>query len=143
MQRTSIETYKQITQEGLLTGLRSAVYQTLYNNGPLTQGELWKKYFFHRQRHDICPRFAELEARGVIACVDERPCKVTGRVARVYQTTNQLPQEPPKKPTNKQKIQRLEFELLEMTEQAEELQHLLNLMNKEVQRLRVKCTCGG
>lgn len=97
MRETSIEVYRQVEAEGLLTGLRSEVYKTLFHYGPLTQGECWKRYFGHRQRHDIAPRFAELEKRGVIKIVDKRPCGVTGRVVYAWDVTKDLPSAEEKK----------------------------------------------
>jgi hypothetical protein len=98
MRKTSLQTYRQIESEGLLSALRFEVYSAIYRaEEPITQGECWATYFPHRQRHDVAPRFAELEARGVIASVGERVCRVTGRRCMVWATTNNLPKEPPKK----------------------------------------------
>ncbi len=91
IQQTSIEAYHQIKEKGLLSKLRFEVYETLFFHGSMTQGECWKNHFPNRQRHDVCPRFAELERRGVIRCVGERPCAVTGRNAMVWELTNRLP----------------------------------------------------
>jgi hypothetical protein len=102
---TSIEAYKKIQAEGLLSKLRFQVYDVLFNRGPLTQGETWKEHFGSSQRHTICPRFAELESLGVVQCVGERPCRVTGRVTRLYDVTDQLPSDFKPKITNAQRVQ--------------------------------------
>jgi hypothetical protein len=102
MRNTSIEVYKQIKESGLLSKLRFEVYEKIFKYGPITQGEMWNEHFPKRQRHDVGPRFAELEARGVIECVGERPCNVTGRLAMIWDVTSKLPTEPKKEKTKLQ-----------------------------------------
>lgn len=97
--RTSVETYRKVTESGLLSRLRTLVYKVIYEHGPITQGECWKLFFEGRgvlAQNSVTPRFAELEARGVIANVGSRPCKTTGHESFVYVTTDDLPVEPKK-----------------------------------------------
>lgn len=93
---TSAAVYKQIEEEGLLSRLRFEVYSAIFKHGPITQGECWKDHFSHQQRHTVAPRFAELEARGVIKTVGQRPCGVTGRMTLAWDVTTNLPKEPKK-----------------------------------------------
>ena len=44
MRHTSLEAYNTLHTKGFLTGLQAKVYDVLYNNGPLTQGEAWNEY---------------------------------------------------------------------------------------------------
>jgi hypothetical protein len=91
MRNTSLTAYYSIRDSGLVSKLRFAVYHTLFNYGPLTQGELWKKYFPYSQRHSIAPRFAELEAQGIIEPIGERACEVTGKRCIVWDVNKSLP----------------------------------------------------
>ena len=87
---TSIDTYNKIKKEGLLSRLRFDVYACLYLNGPMTQGECWRA-MNGTPRPSVTPRFAELDERGVIECIGERECRVTGRMALLWSTTDRLP----------------------------------------------------
>ena len=97
MRHTSVEAYRQIQEEGLLSQLQWEVYDALYKSGPLTQGELWSDFFHDTQRHNIAPRCAELEKLGVIRTVGKRPCRVTGRVCLIWDVTDGLPTQPERK----------------------------------------------
>jgi len=106
--KTSIEAYNKIKADGLLSALQFSIYSKLYDGGPMTQGELWHKYFQYFQRHSVAPRFAELKERGVIEGVGERPCRLTGVNAIVWDVTDQLPHDPaPKTNTTKALIESL------------------------------------
>ena len=107
---TSIEAYRKIKEEGLLSKLRFSVYECLYQHGPMTQGEVWSRYFHHRQRHDIGPRFAELLKRGVIKNVAYRPCTLTGNVSMVWDVTSNLPSEPIKTISKREQEKREAYE---------------------------------
>lgn len=89
--QTSIAVYRQVEEEGLLSSLRLEVYRVICFFGPITQGEAWREHFSDRQRHDIGPRFAELEKRGAIHCAGERVCRLTGREVMAWESTCQLP----------------------------------------------------
>jgi len=91
VRNTSIEAYNQIKENNLLSKLRFEVYHALFHHGPLTQGELWSRYFPDKQRHSICPRFKELLDRDVIECVGERPCGYTGVQSMVWDVNAKLP----------------------------------------------------
>ncbi len=104
VRRTSIETFRRIEAEGLLSQLRFEVYKVVVERGPMTEGECWAWHFEgKRQRCSITPRFSELEERGVIAVVGERKCGFTGNLAQVWESTDNLPIIPNKKPTPAEK----------------------------------------
>jgi len=88
---TSIDAYRKIEAEGLLSKLKWDVYSCLFKHGPMTQGETWKKHFPKSQRHNICPRFAELERYGVIKSVGTKPCPVSGVEVMLWDVTSKLP----------------------------------------------------
>jgi len=96
---TSIDAYNKIKADGLLSALQMSIYAKLFESGPMTQGEIWLKYFQHMQRHSVAPRFAELKAMGVLTEVGEKPCPVSGINAILWDVTDQLPHEPVAKPT--------------------------------------------
>ena len=91
IRRTSADAYREIEEKGLLTHLRLAVYQALYEHGPLTQGEFWSVHFSGYQRHSICPRIAELEKMGCVESVGERECRYSGVVSMLWDVTDSLP----------------------------------------------------
>lgn len=88
---TSLKVYEEIKTEGLLGRLQFEVLMTIVENGPITQGHCWKEYFPQHQRHNICPRFAELKKKGCIIEFDQRPCPVTGRLAYSWIATGNKP----------------------------------------------------
>jgi|SRR5579864_4225274 len=94
---TSLAAYNTLKTNGFLTGLQSKVYDVLFNNGPLTQGETWDEHLPENQRHSIAPRFAELERMGVIRTVGERPCRLTGVAALEWDVTDHVPESKPVK----------------------------------------------
>ncbi len=96
--RTSIETFRRIEAEGLLSKLRFDVYRAIYTLGPSTINEVYNAAFkaTHQDR-SISPRFSELEARGAIVSTKVRKCRITGNEAHEWVTTDDLPHPPPKK----------------------------------------------
>lgn len=97
MRHTSHEAYTTLKTNGFLTGLQAKVYEILYNYGPLTQGEVWNEHLPEYQRHSIAPRFAELEKMGVVATVDERPCRYSGVKGLEWDVTDRVPESKPVK----------------------------------------------
>jgi len=67
IRQTSIDVYRKIEAEGLLSKVDFAVYRVLFNLGPLTQGEVWNEALKHvYMRHTVGPAFARLKNRGCI-----------------------------------------------------------------------------
>lgn len=105
IRETSIEAYITIKEKGLLSQLRFEVYETLHNNGPMTAGEVWSRFFKDvRQRSSISARMSELEARGVLEQYEVRPCEYTGNLSIAWAVTDKLPHSPKKKPTKDELI---------------------------------------
>lgn len=115
VRRTSISTYHQIKNEGLLSRLRLIVYQDVFEHGPCTMMDtnlrLNKGTY---SNGSFTSRFSELRRLGVIVEVGTTKCKHTGRTAIIWDVTESLPKKLEKKETNKQKIKRLEMELFEL-----------------------------
>src|SRR5579864_9429721 len=92
---TSVAAYNTLKSNGFLTGLQSKVYDALFNNGPLTQGETWSEFLPEYQRHSIDPRFAELRKMGVIRTVGDRPCRFSGVKSLEWDVTDHVPESKP------------------------------------------------
>ena len=99
IRQTSIEAYRQIEAEGLLTSLRFECYKILYKHGPATACELithTKETEPHRSYSyldSIAKRLSELREQGVARELGKRHCKITGRVAIEWDVTDALPVE--------------------------------------------------
>lgn len=90
--RTSYAAYMKIEANGLLSKARLAVYQELFQRGPMTAGELAES--INMVRNNCATRLAELRDRGVVAEVGERECTVTHKNVIVWDVTDKLPVEP-------------------------------------------------
>lgn len=90
---TSIQTYREITENGLLSKRRFDVYDVLFHHGPLTQTEVHAIVAKNTKIsiRSITPRFSELERMGVIREVDRKICSVTGRQCIRWDVTSKLP----------------------------------------------------
>lgn len=95
IRRTSIETYRRIEAEGLLTQMRWRVYRALYHHGPLTRAEIVKhlEYPGMERQPDIYNRLSDLRVRKAAWVVGTRTCTVTGNRCQLWDVTDQLPNE--------------------------------------------------
>lgn len=97
VRRTSIETYRQIEAEGLLSKMRFEAYELLFNYGPLTANQLMQQAKLlnpaksHQSLESIGRRLSELRDVGVIYEVKEINCPVTGRPVILWDVTEKLP----------------------------------------------------
>lgn len=99
IRQTSVDTYKQIRDSGLLNGLRFEVYDYLFFHGPATQMETCRGINnSHRQDRSYMPRFAELEKMGVIEAIGTSICDITHREVMTWNVTGNLPIKLEKKP---------------------------------------------
>jgi hypothetical protein len=103
VRQTSMDAYKSIKDNGLLSERRWQVYDVVFKHGPMTSGEA----FGHlnagvplRNLTQSRARFTELRECGVFAEVGERDCKVTGHNAIVWDVTDRLPLKRRAKKTN-------------------------------------------
>ena len=96
VRQTSISTFKEIEENGLLSKKQLRVYEILYLEGPMTGGELAQSYNkthgdASRYSESIRNRLTELFERGVAAHVDTRKCNVSGRRSIVWDVTKNIP----------------------------------------------------
>lgn len=104
MQSTSVAAYAAAENSGLLGKLQLQVLKIVTEHGPITQGEAWSEHAPDRQRHDVCPRFAELVKKGVITHVGTRKCRYTGVEGNLYIATGAVPKKLEKMKTKKQRL---------------------------------------
>jgi Fe2+ or Zn2+ uptake regulation protein len=95
-QRTSIETYTEIKNSGLLSEKRWRVYDIFYQmNRPLTGAEvsqIYKSNYPSSQHSEtIRNRITELKDMGLLAEFEVVDCTFTGRKVFSFITTNNLP----------------------------------------------------
>lgn len=90
---TSLEVFKRIKDNGLLSQRRLEVYAGLFEYGPCTANELFKKMRGVSQvsQANIQPRLNELVSSGVAKEVETRDCSITGNRVIVYDVTSGLP----------------------------------------------------
>jgi len=92
IRRTSQEAYEEIKRTGRLGAMQFQVYEFLFRKGPSTAGEVNAGLAFQGQvSASFHKRLSELERMGVVDREDVRPCRVTGRNAITWKTTNRLP----------------------------------------------------
>lgn len=96
---TSIEAYRTIKENGLLSRRRWEVYSLLYELGPTTAGELFtagvsKKIWKDTVKSTICSRLAEL--RDDYGCAKEtgarRKCNSSGMNVIIWDVTSKVPE---------------------------------------------------
>tara|TARA_R100001463_G_scaffold14501_3_gene38089 strand:- start:7816 stop:8238 length:423 start_codon:yes stop_codon:yes gene_type:complete len=90
--QTSIDCYKQIKEEGLLSKMRLKVYEAILNNAPCTSGEAFATMTTkENQISQSRARFTELRELGVIYEVQNRKCTITGMNVIEWDLTDKLP----------------------------------------------------
>lgn len=123
MRTTSIDAYKAIESEGLLTKERWLVYQHLFHKGPKTAHEIDSDM----NSPDAHKRLSELRDQGAISEVFQGSCPITGRRAIFWDVTDKVP-EPYVRPLSK--AQRLEREVKQLRQENAELRARLNFRKK-------------
>ena len=93
--QTSIDCYRQIKSEGLLSKRRLQVFEILLENGCLTGTEISilfkQKHFSSNHSEGIRNRITELFDRGVVYEKGIVECKSTGRKVIQWDLTDKLP----------------------------------------------------
>jgi len=105
IRKTSIEAYKRIKDEGLLSQRRWQVYDLLYKHGPMTGSQLAIE--FKTKYGSLAPnagnmvtRLGELRDAGAAEELGTRICPITSHRAIIWDVTGKLP----KKTTKPTKI---------------------------------------
>jgi Fe2+ or Zn2+ uptake regulation protein len=142
-QRTSIETYYEIKNSGLLSEKRWKVYDIFYQmNRPLTGAEvsqIYKANYPSSQHSEtIRNRITELKEMGLLAEFEIVDCTFTGRKVYTFITTNNLPEKLEKKETLNQKLDKIleEIKLLGISLSDEEAKEQLRSIYKKVYNLK-------
>lgn len=96
---TSIEVFHRIRAEGLLSERRLEVYSALFEYGPCSANELFRKMrgSVRVSQANIQPRLNELVAMGCAVELQTRPCRVTGNRVIEYDVTSKMPKKLEKK----------------------------------------------
>jgi hypothetical protein len=100
IQQTSIETYQQIRDEGLLSKMRFKIYQAIYSLEPCTASEVFS---FLGAKTNQSGRFTELRELNVIKENGTKVCDITGRKAIQWTVTGNTPKGKITKLNNKPK----------------------------------------
>lgn len=137
--RTSVLAYQQIKELGLLSKRRFEAYRELFTHGPATASELIRKVI--RSGGESPPiikslhkRLSDLVRLGVAYEVQERKCKVTGRVVIEFDVTEKLPTKPEKRLSKLEaahvRIKELEAEVTRLKDYISEM----SIVNSEAKR---------
>ena len=90
IRQTSIDVYRQIKAEGLLSKRRLEVFKAIVCTAPCTSAEALQS--IHTGSHGIGSRFSELRELGVIKEIGVRKCTVTNRNVIEWDLTDNLPE---------------------------------------------------
>lgn len=97
IRQTSLEAYRQIEADGLLSKMRFETYKLLYSFGPMTANELMKKAQElnprkgHQAIESIGRRLSELRDSGVARELGTIICPITKRSVLLWDVTDGLP----------------------------------------------------
>lgn len=91
IRKTSLESYKTIKENGLLSQRRFETYELLFKHGPATAMELRKYFPKNSVDSQIRARLNELREHGVAYERRERVCNVTGMNVIEWEVTDRLP----------------------------------------------------
>lgn len=89
--KTSVDVYRRIEAEGLLTGLRWKVYSALFISGPMTISEVEQYLGFSIGSRSLSPRFAEMVKMDAIYDAGIRDCRVKGNTVHQWDVTDRMP----------------------------------------------------
>lgn len=124
--KTSKEAFEAIKASGLLAKRKLQVYEILFDFGPLTAGEVFRRgidegIWNNTVKGGICARLTDLRDANCVEETGERICSVSGRNTILWDVNGKTPIKPPPKVSNAEKIKRLEraveFLLQHVTEQ--------------------------
>ena len=87
---TSLQALHAIRESGTLGQRQIQAYEVLHHHGPLTGNELSSKAGLP----GLWKRLSELETKGMIKVVGERPCTVTGRNCVIWDVVSRSESQP-------------------------------------------------
>lgn len=94
MRQTSIDTYNEIKNSGLLSKRRMEVYDVLFHHGPMTANDLVRHNKLHHPYANQTgwnARFSELERMKAIKEVGLKKDDVSGNECIVWDVTDEIP----------------------------------------------------
>lgn len=104
---TSIQTYNEINNNGLLSNRRLEVYKVIYNYGPLTSAEAYNIMNKDKPKSTLISqsraRFTELRDMKCLKELGTKTCDITGKKAILWDVTSSLPIGRPTVKTKNQK----------------------------------------
>lgn len=109
VRQTSVDVYRSMRDEGLLTESRLKIYGFLFEHGPCTANELFQKTkgFNTITQANFHARLGELRDCGVVDELGTKKCTVTGNTVIVWDCNNKLPVKINKRETNADRVRRL------------------------------------
>lgn len=133
VRQTSKEAYASLKESGVLGERTWQVYEALFNHGPMTQTECWKRFEpFGIGLQSITPRFAWLHRKGLVQyLLDDfglplkRPCKFSGMKCMVWDVTDRSTPMDVKQPSSRlaratERIRLLEKQVEAVTAERDE-----------------------
>lgn len=90
IRETSIEAYKKIKENGLLSKINFLVYDCIAKHGPMTIKEVTEK-LTDIPATSISPCFAKLENQGVLKTNGKRKCTITNMSSLEWDLTDNVP----------------------------------------------------
>lgn len=93
---TSKEAYAEVMSSGYVGRKQKEVYASLYENGPVTGGELHYRMSLSRNpsHSNIVTRLGELRDIGIVREFPKRTCSKSGYQAYVWDVTSKHPKKP-------------------------------------------------
>lgn len=114
IRETSLDAYAAIKASGLLSKRHWQVYETLFNNGPLTGREVFNKIDSEGFTTHTAARLTELRNMGCIKEVGTKVCSITGMRVIEWAVTDELPKKFEKKKTKDDIIKELQEEIKQL-----------------------------
>ena len=134
IRETSLKTFNEIRNNGMLTESRLRIYRAIVYNPKVTSSEV---FHFLGLKTNQSGRFTELHELGLIKIHETRLCKVTNRKVISWISTNELPKKKPKKQTKKErtaeaieKIHSFMSSIYMNSEQVKEYDDIIKLIKK-------------
>ena len=124
--QTSIEAYRTIQDEGLLTKSRLVIYKNLFVRGPCTASQLHQSLGW-RVKGSISARLTELVQMGVVTEVTEAKCPISNQTVIFFDVTDKLPvkMKKDKTLTLRQAKQRMDRALLLLEEKTDDFSKMI------------------
>ena len=95
--QTSIEAYRTIKANGMLSQMRWQVYDHVFNNGPTTSRRTWKAVNSKASTGSVSTRFSELMDMDLFRIVGTCKDEETGMAVLLWDVTDKLPKKITKK----------------------------------------------